>query len=38
VNVIANIQGGVYRLANPVFQTPQPINFGNVRIGAAVAS
>ena len=38
VNVAATITGGVYRLANPVIQTAQPVNFGNVRIGTAVAS
>ncbi len=28
----------VYRLANPVIQTPQPVAFGNVRIGTPVAA
>jgi len=36
VTVTATIEGGVYRLASPVIQTAQPVNFGNVRIGTAV--
>jgi hypothetical protein len=38
VSVTATIQGGVYRLANPVIQTVQPVDFGNVRIGAVVGA
>ena len=38
VTVTANIQADVYRYANPVIQTGQPIDFGNIRIGTAVTS
>ncbi|HXI19912.1 MAG TPA: choice-of-anchor D domain-containing protein, partial [Gemmatimonadales bacterium] len=38
VTVSATIEGGVYRLANPVIQTAQPVDFGNVRINTMVAS
>jgi hypothetical protein len=36
VNVSATIQGGVYRFANPLINTVQPINYGSVRIGTSV--
>ncbi len=36
VSVIATIQGGVYRYANPVINTTQPVEYGNIRIGTGV--
>jgi hypothetical protein len=37
LSVTAVIAGGVYRLANPDINNAQPVAFGNVRQGAAVA-
>ncbi|MCB1699366.1 MAG: choice-of-anchor D domain-containing protein, partial [Halioglobus sp.] len=38
LTVTATIDAGVYRLANPVIDTAQPVAFGNVREGAVVAA
>ena len=35
VSVSASIQGDVYRYANPVIQTAQPVNLGNIRVGGS---
>src|SRR5258706_7757535 len=38
VGVSADIQSvSVFRLANPVINTPQPVAFGNVRVGASAS-
>ncbi|MCP4332446.1 MAG: choice-of-anchor D domain-containing protein, partial [Gammaproteobacteria bacterium] len=36
--VTATISGGIFRLANPVVDTVQPVAFGNFREGAVVAA
>ena len=38
VGISGSVTGGVFTYAQPTINTAQPVNFGNVRVGTAVAS